>query len=158
MNSARAWLGLDQAGLENLAIHAARALEPGTVVHLRGELGAGKTTFARALIRALAPGVRVKSPTYTLVETYALPRYELHHLDLYRLAAPDELEYLGVRELAAPGSVLLVEWPEKGGDALPRADLELDLAHAGLRRDLAASATSAAGAAVLARLPQQPTR
>jgi tRNA threonylcarbamoyladenosine biosynthesis protein TsaE len=158
VTDARHWHGLDQPGLENLAIHAARALVPGMVLHLRGELGAGKTTFARALIRALAPGVRVKSPTYTLVETYALPRFALHHLDLYRLAAPDELEYLGVRELAAPDAVLVVEWPEKGGDALPRADLELALAHAGLRRDLDASAASATGAAVLTRLPNAPTR
>ncbi|HET7845784.1 MAG TPA: tRNA (adenosine(37)-N6)-threonylcarbamoyltransferase complex ATPase subunit type 1 TsaE [Xanthomonadales bacterium] len=158
MSDTRHWHGLDQPGLENLAIHAARALVPGTVVYLRGELGAGKTTFARALIRALTPGVRVKSPTYTLVETYAMPRFALHHLDLYRLAAPDELEYIGVRELAAPDAVLLVEWPEKGGDALPRADLELGLAHAGLRRDLEAVAPSASGAAVLARLPGAPTR
>jgi tRNA threonylcarbamoyladenosine biosynthesis protein TsaE len=158
VTSARQWPGLEQAGLENLAIHTARALEPGIVVYLRGELGAGKTTFARALVRALSPGARVKSPTYTLVETYALPRFALHHLDLYRIAAPDELEYLGVRELATRDAVLLVEWPEKGGDALPRPDLELALGHAGSRRDLDARAATATGAAVLARLPAAPTR
>lgn len=158
MTLERQWHGLDQAGLENLAIHAARALVPGMVVHLRGELGAGKTTFARALIRALTPGLRVKSPTYTLVETYALPGFALHHLDLYRLASPEELEYLGVRELASPDDVLLVEWPEKGGDALPRADVELRLAHAGAKRNLDAAASSARGEPVLARLPAAPTR
>lgn len=158
MSTERRWLGLDQPGLENLAIHAARALVPGSVLHLRGELGAGKTTFARALIRALTPGARVKSPTYTLVETYAVPGGTLHHLDLYRLASPDELEYLGVRDLAAPDAAMLVEWPEKGADALPAADLVLALAHAGLRRDLVATADTPTGAAMLARLPNEPTR
>lgn len=148
----------DSAATEAAGRALARGLRGGMVVTLSGELGAGKTTFARALIRALTPGARVKSPTYTLVETYAMPGFALHHLDLYRLAAPDELEYIGVRELAAPDAVLLVEWPEKGGDALPRADLELALAHAGSRRDLAAVARSAAGDAVLARLPVAPTR
>lgn len=108
----------------------ATALRAGDVIHLHGHLGAGKTTLARALIQALQPEARVKSPTYTLLESYALPDFGLSHLDLYRIADPSELEYLGLRELAGE-NVLLVEWPERGGASLPQPDLVIRLELAG---------------------------
>jgi tRNA threonylcarbamoyladenosine biosynthesis protein TsaE len=96
-------------------------------VYLRGELGAGKTSLTRALLRGLGHEGRVPSPTYTLVEPYAIAGYRVYHLDLYRLQAPGELEFLGISELAEPGSLLLIEWPENGGDQLCPANLEVFL-------------------------------
>ncbi|WP_157014288.1 tRNA (adenosine(37)-N6)-threonylcarbamoyltransferase complex ATPase subunit type 1 TsaE [Mesorhizobium xinjiangense] len=117
----------DEAATQRLGEDLARALRPGDMVHLRGDLGAGKTTLARAVIRAVADdeGLEVPSPTFTLVQSYEL-RLPVHHLDLYRLGTPDELDELGVEELAEDG-VALVEWPEHGGDALPRATLVVEL-------------------------------
>lgn len=123
---------------EAATIAAARALAPhlraGGVVYLRGELGAGKTTFARALLRALGVGERVKSPTYTLLERYRVDDREAFHLDLYRIANPGELEWLGLDELDRPDALVLIEWPERGGDALPPADLDIELLHRGTGR------------------------
>ena len=108
----------------------------GGVIHLVGPLGAGKTTFARAFLRALGVGERIKSPTYSLIETYALANLSAHHLDLYRIAAADELEWLGLRDLATGRQLWLIEWPEHGAGAIPAADLSVRLAHAGEVRDL----------------------
>ena len=127
---------LDEAQLVVLAQRFAASLADGGVIHLRGELGAGKTTFARALLGALGVGARIKSPTYSLVESYVVGDLHIHHLDLYRIAAADELEFLGLTDLATGRFLLLVEWPERGGDALPRADLALRLEHAGAKRRL----------------------
>lgn len=142
----------DDAATIRLGAALAAALVPGIVVHLSGELGAGKTTLARALIQALAPGTRVKSPTYTLVEPYELAPFALHHLDLYRIGDPSELDALDVRELGARGAVLLVEWPERGGSALPPADLSIALDYAGEGRRARLEARSGAGEALLERL------
>lgn len=108
------------------------------VVYLHGDLGAGKSTLARALLRGLGVVGPVRSPTYTLVERYPLGQdAEALHLDLYRIGAPGELEYLGLDESGA--ALWLVEWPERGGDALPAADLHvhLELDGAGRRARLA---------------------
>ena len=144
--------GLDEAALTALAGRLAPALGEGGVIHLRGELGAGKTTFARALLQALGVGERVKSPTYSLIESYAAGGIEAHHLDLYRIADPEELEWLGLDGLWRAGALVLVEWPQRGGDLLPTADLELELRHAGARRDLLATPISPRGAAWLQAL------
>lgn len=125
---------LDEAELVALAQRLSRQLDDGGVIHLRGDLGAGKTTFARALLTALGVGARIKSPTYSLIESYEVNGLAVHHLDLYRIAAPDELEFLGLSDLAAGRFLLLVEWPEHGGDALPPPDLVVHLAHAGTKR------------------------
>jgi len=100
------------------------------VIALRGELGAGKTTFVGGFLAALGFHGPVRSPTYTLIEPYALAGIELHHLDLYRLNDPSELEELGVRDLMQPGAVLLVEWPERAGAALRTEDVLVELSYA----------------------------
>ncbi|HET7222689.1 MAG TPA: tRNA (adenosine(37)-N6)-threonylcarbamoyltransferase complex ATPase subunit type 1 TsaE [Rhodanobacteraceae bacterium] len=121
----------NEAATMALARRLAPALRDGGVVFLRGELGAGKTTFARALLRALGVGERVKSPTYSLLERYALNGRDALHLDLYRIADAGELEWLGLDELYAPEATVLVEWPERGLGALPAPDLEVALEHEG---------------------------
>jgi tRNA threonylcarbamoyl adenosine modification protein YjeE len=106
----------------------ARALpEAPVVAWLRGELGAGKSTLARALLRELGVTGAIRSPTYTLVERYPLPRGDAAHLDLYRIASPGELDFLGLDELRE-ARLWLVEWPERGGPALPPPDLDVELA------------------------------
>ncbi len=119
-----------EAATNALARQLAPAVRGGGVVFLRGELGAGKTTFARALLRALGVGGRVKSPTYTLLERYKVDGRDAFHLDLYRIADPGELEWLGLDELDSPATLVLVEWPERGAGALPAADLYVTLEHA----------------------------
>jgi tRNA threonylcarbamoyladenosine biosynthesis protein TsaE len=103
----------------------------GAVLYLQGELGAGKTTCVRSMLRALGVTGLVRSPTYTLVETYILADLTCVHVDLYRLRAATEIDELGLRDMAGPGCLLLVEWPERGGAALPPADVELVLQYAG---------------------------
>jgi len=136
MNVAASLSGIDEAALVAFAQRLAPAVSEGAAIHLSGELGAGKTTFARALLKALGVGERVKSPTYSLIESYRVGALDVHHLDLYRIADPGELEWLGLSDLAMPSSLLLVEWPERGGDALPAPDLHVFLSHAGPSRDL----------------------
>jgi len=109
----------DLAATRSLAARLARLLRPGDLVALEGDLGAGKTAFARAVIHALAGAeVEVPSPTFTLVQRYELPGLVLLHADLYRLRDPAEVEELGLEEALEEG-VVLVEWPERAGDALP---------------------------------------
>ena len=94
------------------------------VVELRGELGSGKSTFARGALRALGVQGPIKSPSYTLLETYELPAITAIHLDLYRLRDPSELEHLGLADYHRPGFLWLIEWPEQGAGRLPPADLQ----------------------------------
>lgn len=124
------------ASQEALGRQLAGCLAPPCVIWLEGELGAGKTTLARGILRGLGHRGRVPSPTYTLVESYQLGDLRLHHLDLYRLADPEELEYLGLADLCDGCSVLLVEWPERGAGLLPEADVRLRIRHAGQGRVL----------------------
>ena len=106
----------------------ASVLPRSCVVHLRGELGAGKSSLARALLRALGVTGSIKSPTYSLVERYPLADgREAVHLDLYRIRDPGELEYFGLDDLAGREVLWLVEWPERGGPGLPPPDLEIRL-------------------------------
>ena len=96
---------------------------PCRIVTLSGELGAGKSTFARGLLRALGVQGTIKSPSYTLLETYELPTVTVIHLDLYRLRDPEELENLGLADYHRDGFLWLIEWPERAGGRLPEADL-----------------------------------
>jgi len=106
------------------------------VVWLEGDLGAGKTTFARGLIHALGYKGRVKSPTYGLLEQYQLASLQVLHMDLYRISDPGELEFLGLEDLLDETSILLVEWPDRGGHWLPEADFIFKFAYAEQGRDL----------------------
>jgi tRNA threonylcarbamoyladenosine biosynthesis protein TsaE len=99
------------------------------VLYLRGDLGAGKTTCARGLLHALGVTGAVRSPTYTLVETYSARGLECVHVDLYRLRGPEDLEDLGLRDYLVPGCLLLIEWPERGATALPPPDIDLKLGY-----------------------------
>lgn len=143
----------DVEATEALGASLARAMTPapagGLSVWLEGQLGAGKTTLVRATLRALGYAGRVPSPTYTLVEPYELAAGTLHHVDLYRLQAPAEAEYLGLAELPAAGGWLLVEWPERGMGFLPAADLSIRLTVAGDGREAQLEAASPAGLTVL---------
>jgi len=106
----------------------AAALKPGEAVCLTGPLGAGKSTLARGLVRALTqPDEDVPSPTFTLVQTYELPAATIWHFDLYRLERPDDVLELGFEDAAAEGGIVLVEWPDRAGRLLPRDRLDLSL-------------------------------
>ncbi len=102
-------------------------LAPGMIIYLQGILGAGKTTLVRSLLRATGFTGIVKSPSYTLVETYELDDFVLHHFDLYRLADPEELEYLGLMDYLTDNSICIFEWPELGKGQLPKADLSIKI-------------------------------
>jgi tRNA threonylcarbamoyladenosine biosynthesis protein TsaE len=121
------------------------AARTGAVLYLQGELGAGKTTCVRSLLRALGVTGLVRSPTYTLVETYPLATLTCVHVDLYRLQSLTEVDELGLRDLVGPGSLIMVEWPERGGAAVPPADLELTLLYAGEARQAGLSAKTTLG-------------
>lgn len=125
----------DEAEMAALGAELAGVLAAPAVVFLEGALGAGKTTLARAFLRGLGYTGAVRSPTYTLVESYPFDGLEVHHLDLYRVADPDELEFLGIRDLAASHAIWLVEWAERGADRLPAPDyvIRIDFDGAGRR-------------------------
>lgn len=145
----------DLAATEIFAARLARTLQPPLVVGLVGDLGTGKTALARALIQTLAPGIRVKSPTYTLIESYDVGDLQIHHLDLYRLRHPDELTELGLADLFGPRAVFLIEWPDKGGEETPTLDLTLHLSRVEAeRRVLDLTPISPAGRALAERLAQ----
>ncbi len=139
------WLAPDPATTEAIAAAFSCSLpairEQALVVHLCGELGAGKTTWARGFLAARGVA-RVRSPTYSLLEIHDLGELVVAHLDLYRLADPDETETLGLADLDVPGTLWLIEWPERGGARLPDPDLVLHFADAGSGRRLEASARS----------------
>lgn len=126
-------------------------IEPGMTLHLRGDLGAGKTTLARGILRGLGYEGRVKSPTFTLLEPYNLSRLYLYHFDFYRFLDPQEMEQLGFREYFNPQSVCLIEWPEKAPD-LPPADWDIALCPDGAGRTLMMSAHTETGRRCLDRL------
>jgi tRNA threonylcarbamoyladenosine biosynthesis protein TsaE len=140
------------AATEALGARLAGVLTDGCIVYLAGELGTGKTTLVRGLLYALGHRGPVRSPTYTLVEPYGAAGRDIIHLDLYRLEDPEELEFLGLRDWLDGHTVVLVEWPERGGGLLPPADLEIRLEHAGEGRIAHLRGISMVGRGVVAGL------
>jgi tRNA threonylcarbamoyladenosine biosynthesis protein TsaE len=125
---------------------------PGLLIFLHGDLGAGKTTLVRGLIRGLGHTGAVKSPTYTIVEPYELPGLDVYHFDLYRLSDPEEIEFIGARDYLESGALCLVEWPEKGRGILPEPDLMIDIEHLDDSRKLHLTANSGRAEEVIASL------
>lgn len=124
----------------------------GTVVYLHGDLGAGKTTLARGFLRRLGYGGAVKSPTYTLVEPYESGASRVYHFDLYRLADPQEFEFLGVEDYFAADCVSLIEWPEKGGSVIPAPDLSISLEQSGSGRQARVQVDSERGESLIQKI------
>lgn len=141
--------------MSELGVQLAKVLMPGAIIYLDGDLGAGKTTLVRGLLRSLGYSGAVKSPTFTVVEPYSLENNKfynynqlecdvnserenislsdstqvIYHFDLYRLEDPEELEYLGIRDYLDGRAIALIEWPEKGYGILPEADLIIKITH-----------------------------
>lgn len=131
----------------------AKHCQPPLIIYLQGDLGSGKTTFARGFINALGHQGNVKSPTFTLVESYDLEFTRLYHFDLYRLNDPLEMEYIGIRDLVdEQDAICLIEWPEKGGEALPMADIQINLEYQGESRNIECLAKSAKGQSIIDKL------
>lgn len=142
----------EKATLE-LAAKLAPLCQPPLIIYLQGDLGSGKTTFARGFIHKLGHSGKVKSPTFTLVETYDLEKARLYHFDLYRLKDPLELEYIGIRDHNGESDVMcLIEWPEKGGSELPEADLVIRLEYQGDSRAVDYQANSTKGQMIIDNL------
>lgn len=117
----------DVAATEKLGAVMAAALLDGIVVFLQGDLGAGKTTLVRGLLRRLGYQGAVKSPTYTLLEEYLIDGKKIIHFDLYRLTDPEELDLIGIRDYFDDQSNCLIEWPQRGQGHLPQQDLEIQI-------------------------------
>ncbi len=137
--TATEWLG------EALARSLPQPPSADRVMYLRGELGAGKTTCVRSFLRALGATGTVRSPTYTLLETYTVAPLTCVHVDLYRVRTEGEVEELGLRDWLDEDHLLLIEWPEKGGIALPAADIDLHLEYTGEGRLATLSAARESG-------------
>lgn len=121
------------------------------IVYLNGDLGAGKTTLTRGFVRGMGHQGNVKSPTYTLVEPYELPPWQVYHFDLYRLGSAEELEYMGIRDYFAENCCCFIEWPEKGTGILAKADIVIDLEYQDEQRKVDLRAFSVRGETVLQR-------
>jgi tRNA threonylcarbamoyladenosine biosynthesis protein TsaE len=150
----------DAVATEALGAAIAPCLAGGMVVALHGDLGSGKTTLVRGVLRARGWNGAVKSPTYTLVEHYSFSSLYFYHFDFYRFADPTEWETAGLAECFRNDSVCLVEWPERVAGFLPPADLEVTLTHGSTAaggRDAVVAARTAAGNRCLAAIASPPT-
>lgn len=143
---------IEFAGVVAKACEALNVFEKGMIFYLYGDLGAGKSFFSRAFVQHFLPGQKVKSPTYTLVESYNFSTKVIHHLDLYRLCDPEELEYLAIRDLFKENFVALVEWPQKGEPILPSADIEFEYLYQDVGRLLKLQSVSPLGQALIEKI------
>lgn len=143
---------VDQQATEALGARLGRACQGGEVVFLEGDLGMGKTTLSRGFIQGLGHRGAVKSPTYTLVEPYEALQPAVYHFDLYRLADPEELEYMGIRDYFRADAICLIEWPARGEGILPPADLVVRLALEGKGRQATLLPGTVSGEQLLQRM------
>jgi tRNA threonylcarbamoyladenosine biosynthesis protein TsaE len=143
------------AMMEAFGNQLAPVCQVGTILHLQGELGVGKTTLVRGFLRALGHTGAVKSPTYTLVEPYQINGRKIYHFDFYRLAMPEELEYMGIRDYLTEDILMVIEWPERGGEFTPAADLQIQLFYYGqTERLLQLQALTAIGQTIAIQINQ----
>ena len=135
----------DEAATLSIGAAMGRCLPSRLVLYLQGQLGAGKTTLVRGLVQSLGYAGKVKSPTYGLVERYQVADVLIHHLDLYRLGHPEELEFIGIRDIVEESGLIAIEWPERGLGMLPRADVSCELTLCSAGRELRLTAGSDSG-------------
>lgn len=141
----------DESEMLQLAKKLAHVMRRG-IIFLHGTLGAGKTTFARGFLQGKGVQGKIKSPTYSLVECYEVAGKKIFHFDLYRLDHPEELRAIGIEEYFSENTLCLIEWPEKGGDLLPQADLLIDIKIKNNEREIQILAQSMHGKEMLERL------
>lgn len=137
---------------EQIALRIGACLVPPVVLTFSGEIGAGKTTCIRALIRSLGVNSAIKSPTFSLVESYQGTHLQIHHFDLYRINDETELDYIGFRDYFSANAVCCIEWPERAPSYLAKADIGFTLGLKGAGREMRIDAFSSAGAAILSCL------
>lgn len=145
----------DAVAMETLGAELAHAVTEALVVHLHGDLGAGKTTLARGVLRGFGHSGSVRSPTYTLIEPYEFADRTVYHLDLYRLGDAEELEWIGIRDLLDNNSLALIEWPERGVGVLPPADLVIHIDYREAGRSVRIEALSPPGERIIRQLDIQ---
>jgi tRNA threonylcarbamoyladenosine biosynthesis protein TsaE len=150
----------DEAATLDLGAALAKILAPGLIIHLCGDLGAGKTTLSRGILRALGHTGPVKSPTYTLVELYVISGYSVYHFDFYRFNSPEEWHDAGLDEYFDGAAICLIEWPEKAGEYPPSPDIEITLLASGEARQVSIRGKSERGTSCLSdlRIPPSATR
>lgn len=142
----------DETATAALGRELAGGVQPGMVIYLSGDLGAGKTTLTRALLRAAGVTGSIKSPTFTLVELYTVSRLYFYHFDFYRFKSSEEWEEAGLREYFGGPAVCLIEWPEKAAAHLPSPDVRITMEIDGTGRRVTMTATTEAGKNCLTRL------
>lgn len=142
----------DEKASEHFATRLALGLIPPLILTFSGDLGAGKTTIVRAMLKSLGVQSAIKSPTFSLVESYYCEHIPIHHFDLYRIHHEDELEYLGFRDYFTNESICCIEWAQNAGRALPKVDIRFNLSIKGAGREMQMSAYSDAGKKILACL------
>ena len=145
----------DEASMLELGARLAEVSGGVGIIYLHGDLGAGKTTLSRGILRGLGHAGAVKSPTFTLVEPYEIGDVRAFHFDLYRLVDPEELEFLGIRDYFEGDALCLIEWPERGVGVLPKADLDITIAAQAGARSLSLRPQGARGESWCAALAKE---
>ena len=154
MSERQSWVLDDETQMVGFGQALGHAARPQATVFLQGDLGMGKTTMCRGVVQSFGHQGVVKSPTYTLVEPYRFDAGRVYHFDLYRLADPEELEYLGIRDYFDTEALRLIEWPERGEGVLPQPDLQVEIELAGTGRRVVVKACSVRGKKIIEALKE----